>query len=289
MPRLLIALFLLLLLPHTALASSGAPPLDDEPIAEVVEDDATAAPVATPQAAPREKTVYTEKDGMSVSLGNSGGIFFAYPLLKTLSQSYFKLTGIDLGDDKLVDDFAAIHFCSIMKQYYADEFSWRQARDAVRNFISRNLEDYPEHFILQGTINLGRYDFGKKAFLLEGDNEMRRTGVFRISQASPTDCGNYRLQTVPYNFIFRLTNPITLDAIEMPENKAFALTRRMDSDANQTRTVYLSFFLRVNDFSSGVAGAQVASTEAVVRATLLSMRMYYDKARTEMLFEYTGE
>ncbi len=233
--------------------------------------------------------LYSPQDGVTARIGGTGDIFFAYPITKTLSQSYFKLTGIDLGDDKLIDDFAAAHFCDIMKQYYADEFSWRQAREAVRNFITRNLEDYPEHFAIKGTINLGRYDFGKKAFLLEGESELRRTGVFRIRLNDVPRCGNYSLQSVPYNYTFRLTNPITLSSIEMPENKAFGLTRKMESEGNQSRTVYVTFFLRVNDFSSGIAGSTMMSNEATVRATMLAMRVYYDPARTIMIYEYTGE
>lgn len=229
-------------------------------------------------------------DGVTIAIGTSQPITFVPTKLKYLSQAYVKLTGVDLGDDKLVDDFSAINYCNVLSEYYKDEFAWRQAREAVRAAITRNLESYPEYFYILGTLPIGRYDFDKKAFILDEAYKMRRTGMFNVEDRN-FDCGNYRVDRMPIQYAFRLTNPVTLDKLDIPEDKAFAITRHMDKVGNTARIVYVVFYLRVNDFSTISAGGIVGvdSYTANVRASLLSMRLYLDPERKQMIYEYTGE
>lgn len=216
----------------------------------------------------------------------SNVVTFKRASLQSLSQAFIKLTGVDLNDDRMIDDFAIVNYCQIYRRYFKDEFSWRQAREAFRRMIQRELESYPENIYLLGTLILGRYDFERKAFILDELNRFDRTGAFRFQDRS-FSCSGAPVTQIPLIYNIRLTNPITLDRVDIPEDKAFNITRIMEQEDNKDRKIYITFFIRVNDFntSGGVNNLQLRAT---VRATLLSMRFYIDRQRKIQIFEYTN-
>ena len=206
--------------------------------------------------------------------------------LQSLSQSFIKLTGVDLNDDALIDDFAIINHCDIYRQHYTNEFAWRQARDAFRRVMQRELESYPENIYLLGSLKLGRYDFESKAFMLDDSSKLERAGIFRFSDRT-FSCQGAIVQQIPLNYTFRLTNPVTLDRLEMSEERAASIRSIMDQLGNRDRKVYVTFFLRINDFSTQNTSGSV-SVRATTRATLMSLRVYLDRSRTQMIYEHTG-
>lgn len=224
---------------------------------------------------------------VTIQLGNSAPIEFYSTTVQELSRTFIKLTGVDLSDDKLIDDFAAINNCDMYVKYYRDEFNWRQVREAFRRIIQRDLEQYPEHFYFTGITELGRYDFEKKAFILSDEHRMRRMGLMTATQN--VECAGHSIDRVPLEYNFRLTNPISVDSIPMEENKARRLISMMEQSGNPQRQIYVSIFVRANDFSTmGSSTATTRSTRASVRATMLSTRFYLDADRKIMIYEYTG-
>ena len=296
---LLLATLVVLALPsplsHPALAQTApatgtsAAPTSTAPTSVTPGARPPAAGTATPAAPAAEaKKFYT--DGIPLSVGGGEPLIFVPTKMTYLSQAYIKLTGVDLTDNVLIDDFASVNFCSVLTQYYKDEFSWRQAREAIRASIIRNLENYPEYFYIVGKLPLGRYDFDKKAFVLDEKNQFRRTGQFRIDR-NMNKCEPYTPSHLPMAYNIRLNNPITLTELEIPEEKAFELTREMDKMGNSARNAYAVFYIRMNDFSilSAITSGGAESFQANVRATLLSMRIYTDPFYKNMIYEYTGE
>lgn len=227
----------------------------------------------------------TDPEMIKVSGGSATKFVFAD--LFNLSRAYIKLTGVDLADDKLVDDFAIINNCDMYLKFYKDEFNWRQAREAFRRLIQRDLEGYPEYIYLLGNSRLGRYDFDRKAFVFDEKFTFQRVGL--LPAPTRVKCGALQIDRIPLNYTFRLTNPITLDAIPLDENKARVLTRLMDQELNTARKIYVGFYVRINDFSTiGNMASGYGRSEATVRATLLSMRFFVDPERKKMIYEYTG-
>lgn len=225
---------------------------------------------------------------ITLQVGNQPPRLFRRATVQSLSQAFIKLTGVDLNDDKLIDDFTIINHCNLYKQYFNDEFAWRQAREAFRRVIQRELESYPENIYLLGSISLGRYDFDRKAFILEEENKFDNTGVFRFSDRN-FDCDGAVVNQLPLTYHIRLTNPITLDQIDIPEDKAFTITRILEQEKNLNRKVYLTFFMRLNDFSTQGGGTNNTTLRAITRATLQSMRIYIDRQRKILIYEYTGD
>ena len=208
--------------------------------------------------------------------------------MQNLSQAFVKLTGIDLEDNQMIDDFALINHCSIYQRYFNDEFAWRQAREAFRRVIQREIETYPENVYLLGTVALGRYDFDRKAFMLDEESRLNNVGAFRFQDRSFT-CQGGAIKQMPLSYNIRLSNPVTLDRLEVSEEKAHQITQIMQQENNKDRKIYITFFMRINDFTTQGATTSTSSIRATMRATLMSLRFYLDRQRKILIYEYTGE
>ena len=290
-----IATLLSLLLSSAAMAQSvvrANEPPGTGPAVETPTPVPTPAPSVSRQEgghAVDESKIIIPTEPEFISIAGSGNMAskFVFANLYNMSRAYIKLTGVDLADDKLIDDFAIINNCDMYLKFYKDEFNWRQAREAFRKVIQRDLEGYPEHIYLLGNSRLGRYDFDRKAFIFDEKYTFQRTGL--LPAPTRVKCGALQIDRIPLNYTFRLTNPITLDAIPLEENKARILTRMMEQSNNQQRKIYVAFFVRINDFSTiGSATSGMGQNEATVRATMVSMRFYLDPERKTMIYEYTG-
>lgn len=220
---------------------------------------------------------------------------YRVPDLSLMTKTFVKLSGADLENDLLVDEFASTNYCGIIKQFYYDEFKWKEVRQRIRRQIEKDIPTYPETVLLHGTLSIGRYDFDKKAFLINPKSVMRNTGVFNLGFGGERSkpCVLNKLTILPPQYILRLANPVNLDIIEMPEDKAADILKRVrllsdPSSQDAVRELYVSFFIRINDFNLGKAKwKRDASQPVVVRSTLVSMRIYEDQQRTRMIYEYS--
>ncbi len=276
---ILVSLFLSAVLSPAAAQQAAAQP------APSAQQNQTSVPAAAaPTASPDQ--VNNTDGSIAVRISQNVSASFYPASLTNLTRTYVKLTGVDLNDNNLIDQFAAINYCDLYTSHFNDEFTWRQAREAIRKTIQRDLETYPEYFYVDGTVAFGRYNFETKAFDLEENSKFRRVGLISVHFGRDTSCAtpNY-FTTIPTYYKFRLTNPITMDTMPISETVAYQITRMMEESGNRRRLINVTFFMRVNDFSntSGTGGIIAGST---VRATLLSMRFYLDQDHKAMIYEY---
>ena len=255
----------------------------------VLAQQTPAQPATAPAAAP-------PADTLTIRLSPTNVATFYPASVEYLSRAYVKLTGVDLADDKLIDEFSAINYCDLYTRLFKDEFTWRQAREAVRKTMQRDLETYPESFFVDGQIQLGRYNFETKSFDIEDSSKFRRTGIINVVFRSGPKCLDFsNFRTIPINYKFRLINPITLESIPVSEAMANQIARLMEEQGNHGRFVNVTFFMRVNDFSNTMArnygrnndkGEAESIANSTIRATLLSMRVYLDEEHRAMVYEY---
>lgn len=239
--------------------------------------------VEPPPPPQNDQTVH-ENGSVTLRLGPANTQTFNVPTLEGFARAFVKLSGVDLTDDQLIDDFASANYCKIFAAYYPNEFAWDQARKAIRKIVERDLETYPETFVLTGTISLGRYDFSSYSFILKEEERFKNTGLFDLRFNLPPDCVLMRrLAVIPGSYVIRLVNPVMLDRIPAAAYLAKQVVQTMDRNENYRRTVYVSFYIRTNDFS--VTDRQVGLT-ANVRATLLALRFYADAARNTLIYDY---
>ncbi len=237
-----------------------------------------------PPPPPQNDQTIHENGSVTLRLGPANTQTFNVPTMEGFARAFVKLSGVDMTDDQLIDDFASINYCKIFSAYYPNEFAWNQARKAIRKIVERDLETYPETFVLTGTISLGRYDFSSYAFILRNDDRFTNTGLFDLRFNLPQECALLRrLAVIPGNYVVRLVNPVMLDRIPAAVYLAKQIVQTMDRNENYRRTVYVSFYIRANDFS--VTDRQIGLT-ANVRATLLALRFYADAGRNMLIYDY---
>lgn len=268
-------------------ASDHFPSSRSEPQLRSSNSTASEESTATSPTAPAPGQVQNADGSISIRVSPSLAASFFPATLGNLTRTYIKLTGVDLNDSTLIDQFAAINYCDLYTRHFEDEFTWRQAREAIRKTIQRDLETYPEYFYVDGAVSFGRYNFDTKAFDFEENSRFRRVGLISVTFGRDTTCApsNNYFTAIPTFYKFRLTNPITMDTMPISETTAYQITRMMEDTGNRKRSINVTFFLRVNDFSntSGIGGSIAGST---VRATLLSMRFYLDQNHKAMIYEY---
>ena len=252
-------------------------------------DNGTAAtdekvPVAEPKVPPQDDQTWQGDGSVIVRLGPANIQTFIIPSAQSLSQSFVRLNGVDLTDPGMIDEFARVNYCPVFAKYYRDEFRWRHARKAIRQLINRNLESYPEHFVVNGRLPLGRYDFSEHAFILPPENRLDRVGRFTLKFPWPDGCFPAKAtQIIPMEYTISLDNPVTLSKIPVATMFAEFVSREMDRRENFTRSAYISFLIRINDFSLSQRSYEV---KADARATLLSLRFYADPGRTILIYDY---
>jgi Domain of unknown function (DUF4852) len=218
---------------------------------------------------------------------NGGKIPFSPATPETLSKAYIRLSMVDLKNDRIIDDFAALNLCKLFKRYYSDEFAWREARIVIRKIIERTSKSFPIHMVMHSTINLGRYNFSDGVLEISERDVFKKVGIFNLTSATYGDCLSVLLTTLPDKYVLRLTNPINLSAIPLGEASAYRLLNQMKREKNENREVYISFFIKLNDFISNYSQIdkdKILSTEA--RGTLVSLRFFADRERTSLIYDY---
>jgi hypothetical protein len=188
---------------------------------------------------------------------------------------------------QVIDDFAALNMCKLYGRYFPDEFSWREARSVIRKIIERTSKTFPIHMVMHSQVAFGRYDFADGVLKLADKDIFKNVGIFNLASPPYGDCANVQLGALPDRYTLRLTNPISLSAIPLGEASAYKVINRMKQEKNKERQVYISFFIKLNDFISNysqVEKTKILSTEA--RGTLISLRFFADQARTTLIYDY---
>ncbi len=247
-------------------------------------DDSSSSSPNEPPLPPQDDQVVHEGGSVTLRLGPANIQTFYPPDLKNFSRAYVKLAGVDMNNERLVDEFAAINYCKAFKENFQNEFTWRYARKAIRKIIERDLETYGEYFLIDGRIKIGRYDFTQSAFLLDEANAFKNVGLFMLKLTSEDGCiVDKGFNYIPTDYVVRLDNPVFLERIPIQEKIARELLELISTRDPLLRQIYVTFFFRINDFS---VVQKSSSQQAVVRATLLALRFYASDYHQFLLYNY---
>ena len=205
-----------------------------------------------------------------------------------LARAYLKLSGSELTDDALIDDFASLEYCNLMTRFYSDEFYWRKARDAIRAKIEKDRENFVEELIYKGRVEMASYDFDAQKLMMSPSFRFEKLGQFRITMSAASNCLRRQMVNLPIEYNVRLMKPISLDGIPMDQKTAYDLTRHMQKTNNKNRVVYISFRFNVNNFVKSVSQPGIPIS-AVARARLTGLRFYSDPERRIILYDHPIE
>lgn len=148
------------------------------------------------------------------------------PTLPKLSQMYWRLNKFKMEDDWAVDNFMRINECQIYKDYYHNEFEWRDVRRVGVKFIEDNMNEFPLRFEFIQPLSLAEYDFKRKGFSVVEEHIIDNTRIFEVSSTDlyKDVCGTEAIiEGYPRVLRVELSRPLNFDFVPMEEGRAESL------------------------------------------------------------------
>ncbi len=167
---------------------------------------------------PGAKKVFNDIENITTSY------IYETPTMKALSHLYWAVNLYDISDNLAVDEFMRFNECDIYRNFSGDEIEWGRIRDAGRNFILENKNDFPTRFEFLMPIKLKDYDTKRRVFQLQDDfviDSLRRFEVYAIDfRARECNDDISPQEGYPRSLILEFSRPFTLESFAMEENEA---------------------------------------------------------------------
>jgi hypothetical protein len=231
---------------------------------------------------------------------SSDAYIYEQATMANLSQMYWALSKLDIENDEHVDNFMMINECDIYKDYYQDEFEWRNVREGGREYIKNSLKSFPLRFEFLKEIQLDNYDIETETFHLMPSDQMDGIRRFKMKAVDGNGyiCGTtHRIPHYSRSIAVEFSRPFSLFDFSMSEDKAKAyIIQKTDEIRKEnertsinrwslTNNRYVYLAMKVKIFASGddtftPEGQLIPS----FRAILEGIDIYADKDRKQILY-----
>ena len=146
------------------------------------------------------------------------------PTVKALSHLYWGINLYKTEDDEAVDEFMRINECEIYKNFSSDELEWKEIRDATREFLRENKEDFPTRFEFVMPLQLEDYIEKRGAFQIQKEyqiNSLRRFELLATDFATPGCSREHSIQRgYPRAIILEFSRPFNLVYVPVEKRQA---------------------------------------------------------------------
>lgn len=171
------------------------------------------APTEASTESPAQKPDEDGETSLIITSDETVDYFYEKPTMQKLSQMYWGISHNDINRDEHIDNFMMINECDIYKDYFHNEFEWRDVREASRAFIQANRKTFPLRFEFVQPLKLGEYDISKKRFDILPDYKI--LGIRRFEMLPPgyrdEICGNsWNIEGYPRGLVIELSRPFML-------------------------------------------------------------------------------
>jgi hypothetical protein len=216
-----------------------------------------------------------------------------YPELDyiNITQALLRLGRFKPDNDDYLDAYAMAVHCDVVSGSYRDEFRWKQAREAMRNYIKKKKETLSLRVAVRSKILFTRYDFDSKYFLFSPETAMNRVNTFNTNPrpASP-GCTGEASKLLPSVYSVVTNNPVNLPGLHLSEEQARDLSQKFASQGNTQRRAWIRFLIDITDsdfigpsmFSNRGTGDQ----KARVKGTLYAIEFFSDPYYRNRFFVY---
>jgi len=153
------------------------------------------------------------------------------PTSAALGHLFWAVNMYKLEDDAAVDEFMRVNECDIYKSFNTDEVEWRSIRDATREFLRENKEDFPTRFEFVLPLMLVDYDEKRRAFEIKKNfkiNSLRRFELFASDARTVKRCSREHRLDIGYHrgLVLEFSRPFSLTHVPMEQEKAYAYIKR---------------------------------------------------------------
>jgi len=193
--------------------------------------------------------------GSAMASKYGGGEAYAEATFRDLTQTLILMDGVSIEDNKILDEYARMNYCSVYKEKYQDDFEWLQFRKLLTQKIQSKKEYYRNLYQISGVIYLGRYNFDTQDFPFVKNSALVNVGSLQLYEMSAMTkegeearkiCGGKeKSMLMPDRYVFELNQPLTFDRLKMPMEEAKRLLERMVRMENKDRRLYVRFRMRV--------------------------------------------
>ena len=164
------------------------------------------------------------------------------------SKAVMKFGAVMLDDPQVIDGYARVAYCDLVRRYIGNEFEWTKIRTGIRKSVEAEKTGYPYRFVYTDQIQLGNYDFARKGFAFSSQTPLRGIGNIVIDGGIDNGCvGRNGLQRFPTQYRIVFSTPVSLDMLPMLQGDGERLLARMKTRGNSRRTIYIRFNFEVRD------------------------------------------
>ena len=222
-------------------------------------------------------------------------VIYEVPKWETLSQLYWALGKFDPIKDIHLDNFLLINECDLYKDYSQNEFEWRGIREAAREFVTSNRQNFPLHFQFVQPIQFAEYDLDNNEFDVYEPNKIDAVRRFEVlsedifDDICETSYGR-DLEGYPRGLLVELNRPFTLDKVPVDPKVARLFIERKQEDANkaglppknktdlyESRDAYLVMKMRIFSFKEDLRFREYKLSK--VLGVLEGYEIYGDRER----------
>lgn len=171
----------------------------------------------------------------SVKTGNVTRNDYIYeePTVENLSYLYWAVNLYSVNDDYAIDEYMRLNECSLYKDFHIDETEWVAVRDATRDFLRKNKNDFPTRFEFMLPLKFGDYDKAEGTFEVQKDfkiNSMRRFQLIAKDVRRKACSTDHSIpNSYPRGLVLEFSRPFNLTKVHVPADKAQDyIDRRMD-------------------------------------------------------------
>lgn len=227
------------------------------------------------------------------------------PTRQKFSRLYWALGIPDLKNDVHVDNYLMINECDIYRDYYHNEFEWKEVRESARKFITENKTRFPLRFEVMQPLRFGEYHLDTKRFDILPEFQMTETTRLEVF---PVDydksiCIDDRtnrvekLEGYPIGVIANLNRPLNLISIptsealsrqyinqKMQAFKKLPIEQQTQKNLYALRDGYISFKIKFFSFKSQAQDNTSGFIMAEIMGVLEGVEVYADKEKKILLW-----
>lgn len=197
--------------------------------------------------------------------------------------------------NSLLDGYAHIFHCDLVKENFYNEFEWTKIREILNAEIDKIDKEYYRYYEFSGPIYLNKYNFQKAAFPIALGYSMKNVGVLNIytlkfNNARNAMCSDHIYKStkgrrdniteiMPSNFFVKLVKPITIEHVRVSPEKAKRLVELWAKNKVRDRKLYIRFRTKISTLYSVEEKNGIAS-KVVFNGKLEAIDIFIDSELT---------
>ncbi len=155
---------------------------------------------------------------------SSRNYIYEEPTIKSFSYMSWAIGFYKIDNDEDVDLFMKVNECPMYKEYFFDKPEWARIRKATREFLLKNLQDFPTRFEFMLPLMLKDYVDEKHSFEIQDSfkiNGVKKIEVFANDFREPPCVKNSLIQNGSVRgLMLDFSRPFTLSYIPMSKEMA---------------------------------------------------------------------